>query len=295
MSNGGRGGAVASLLINRLRDRVGSKIRSTSGEMAEAEGRVRSADGRKFEQRAPHRQNEIDIFAGRWASDLSEIATGTVSGAVSHFASDRRPHEAMQVLGTHAPAAQLRVLELGPLEGGHSYQFEKMGVGEIIAVEANVEAYLKCLIVKNIANLRNTQFLFGDVVEFLKEDTRRYDFIFCCGVLYHMHDPLQLIELMSARTDRVYVWTHYHTPESRPGLQQVPVVHHGETYVYHRAVYADRTAGTFWGGNRPTASFLARDDIMRAFGQHGFSDVVVHGEELSHPGGPCIGASFRRS
>lgn len=281
---------MASLLINRLRDRA----RSAAQAIVETDDRVRSIDGRKFEQRAPHRQNDIDIFAGHWASDLSEIAPGTVAGAVSHFAADLRPRDAMRALGAHAPADQLRVLELGPLEGGHTYQLEKMGIGEIIAVEANVEAYLKCLIVKNIANLRNAQFLFGDLVEFLKEDNGRYDFIFCCGVLYHMHDPLQLIELMAARTDRIYVWTHYHTAESRPGLQQVAVAHHGESYVYHRAVYTDRAGGRFWGGNRATTSFLARNDIMRAFRQHGFSDVVLHGEELSHPGGPCISASFRR-
>lgn len=286
---------MASVLINRLRDRVGGKIRGSAGESVGIEGRVRSIDGRKFEQRAPRRQNEIDIFAGRWASDLSEIAPGTVSGAVPHFAADMRPREAMQALAPDVPAAQLRILELGPLEGGHTYQFEKMGVGEIVAVEANVEAYLKCLIVQNIANLRNARFLFGDIVALLKEDTRRYDFIFCCGVLYHMSDPLQLIKLMSTHTDRVYLWTHYHTPESRPGLQPLRVTHDGETYVYHRAIYTERTAGRFWGGNAPTASFLSRDDIVRAFRQHGLSDVVLHGEELSHPGGPCFSASFRRS
>lgn len=254
---------------------------------------MRTVAAGKFEHRAPRPQNEIDIFAGHWASDLSEVAPGTVSGRVSHFAADRRPHEAMQALGGDVPPARLRVLELGPLEGGHTYQFEKMGVGEIVAVEANVEAYLKCLIVKNIANLR-TRFLFGDLVEYLTEDTGRYDFIFCCGVLYHMHDPLALIELMAAHTDRVYVWTHYHTVESRPGLQQIAVDHHGETYLYHRTAYTHRNAETFWGGNKPTASFLSRDDIVRAFRQHGFSELRLHGEELSHPGGPCISASFRR-
>lgn len=188
----------------------------------------------------------------------------------------------------------LRVLELGPLEGGHTYQFEKMGIDKIIAVESNVEAFLKCLIVKNLLGLKKSQFLFGDLIEFLKTDDRRYDFIFCCGILYHMQDPLQLIELMAARADRIFVWTHYYTSESRPGLPKATVSHGGETYIYHRLVYQNRQANTFWGGNKPTASFMTRVDIMRAFKQHGFVNFELHEEDLNHPGGPCFSMSLWR-
>jgi len=287
---------MTALLIDWLRERFWNR-----GRLPDSEVRAGStSDGDqfepplKFEQRPPRPQNEIDIFAGRWASDLSDIALGTVSGKVRHFSDDRRPVEAMKALGAHAPTGDLRILELGPLEAGHTYQFEKMGVGEIVAIEANVEAYLKCLIVKNIANLRNARFLFGDIVEYLKEDKSRYDFIFCCGVLYHMQDPLQLIELMAARTDRIYLWTHYFTEEARPGLRTVDVKRGGEAYVYHQLAYENMDAGTFWGGNKPVASFLSRDDIVRAFRQHGFTRFQLHEEDLRHPAGPCLSISFWR-
>jgi spermidine synthase len=134
-------------------------------------------------------ENEIDIFAGHWASDLSDIVPGVVSGSTKHFSVDQRSILAMKTLAGGRSERKLRVLELGPLEGGHTYQFEKMGVAEIIAVESNAEAFLKCLIVKNLFGLQKARFLLGDFVEFLKQNTNRYDLIFCCGVLYHMQDP----------------------------------------------------------------------------------------------------------
>ena len=287
---------MTAVLIDWLRERLWNRARRPVWQVKPrpAVDTAQIALPLKFEQRPPCAQNEIDIFAGHWASDLSDIAPGTASGKVRHFSEDRRPVEAMKALGAKKPAGELRILELGPLEAGHTYQFEKMGVGEIVAIEANIEAYLKCLIVKNIANLRNVRFLLGDIVEYLKHDQSRYDFIFCCGVLYHMKDPLELIQLMAARTDQIYLWTHYFTEESRPGLPTVTVTHRDESYIYHQLAYENMDAGTFWGGNKPVASFLSRDDVLRAFRQHGFTQFQLHHEDLQHPAGPCLSVSLWR-
>jgi hypothetical protein len=281
--------------IHKLGERIRKVFLTPESVLNQAFGERRKIVGsHKFEQRSPHPQNEIDIFAGRWASDLSDVVPGSSSGSVKHFTSDQRPVYAIRALVGNPPNRGLRVLELGPLEAGHTYQFEKMGVNEIVAVESNVEAFLKCLIVKNLTGLKNARFLLGDFVEYLKNDTSRYDLIFCCGVLYHMQDPLRLIELMVARTDRIFVWTHYYTEESRPGLPAVPVRHGDENYIYHRLTYGNRDVGTFWGGNKSTASFLSREDILRAFRQHGFTNFELHDEDFQHPGGPCFSISLWR-
>lgn len=49
-------------------------------------------------------------------------------------------------------------LELVPLEGGHSYMLQKMGVKKIIAIEANSRAFLKCLCIKEIFDLNKVEF-----------------------------------------------------------------------------------------------------------------------------------------
>lgn len=249
----------------------------------------------KFERRMPAPQNAVDIFANRWASDLSDLIPGIKSGQVRHFTSDPRPIFAFNRLTPEIAKRGARILELGPLEGGHTCQFERLGAAEIIAIESNVEAYLKCLIAKELIGLQRAQFLLGDVVEYLRNDTARYDLIFCCGILYHMVDPVELVRLMGEHTDLISVWTHYYTTESNRDLTAETVMRDGERYTYHRVNYAgSMECGTFWGGNQPTASLLSRDDFFRVFHRQGFIHSEIHNEEIDHPNGPCINVTFWR-
>jgi len=102
------------------------------------------------------------------------------------------------------------VLDLGCFEGGHTYQFEKKGA-ICTGIEANTASFLKCLINKNTLHM-SSNFLLGDCMEFLQEASiqqKKYDLIWCCGILYHMKNPLKMIELMSTITDTFYIWTLY--------------------------------------------------------------------------------------
>ncbi len=257
-------------------------------------------DFHKFEQRAPSPQTAVDIFKGRWASDLAPVLPGVVSGAVPLFAdSDTRPRIAADRFGCDGSLAGLRVLELGPLEAAHTWRLERLGAASVVAVEANAEAYLKCLIVKELLGL-HARFEFGDVLEYL--DARladgavgRFDLVFCSGVLYHMADPLRLIELMARSADRCFVWTHFYRDglpdrrarsESRGGFEATYWVHdYGET----------SAEGGFWGGNKPQAAWLGRDDILAAFRHFGLDDIQIAFESPDTPGGPSFAFTALRS
>jgi hypothetical protein len=245
----------------------------------------------KFTQRAPSPQNAVDIFRGRWASDISEILPGIHSGPTGHFAGDPRPGFLLKNFGTEqGTLAGMRILELGPLEGAHTFQLEGFGADEVVAIEANAEAYLKCLIVKEILELKKIRFLYGDFMEYLREDDTKWNIIFCCGVLYHMIDPIALIELISQRTDRVFVWTHYCASESQSTY--TAVTKRGEQFKYYSHVYAGRDSGTFWGGVQDKSFWMSRDDILRAFKMYGFVNVDVHHEEPNHQNGPSFSISL---
>jgi hypothetical protein len=250
--------------------------------------------GEKFEHRAPAPQNAIDIFSNRWASDLSDVVPGVSSGRTRHFGADPRPVFAFNHVRPDVVAHGARILELGPLEAGHTYQFERLGAAEIITVEANVEAYLKCLIVKELIGLKRARFLLGDIVQYLLQDTSRYDLIFCCGVLYHMVDPIELVRLMAAHTDLISVWSHYQITEGQSDRMAETVERDGETYTYYPRVYGGRAGGTFWGGNTPTACLLSRGDLFRAFHHYGLRHHEIHAEDVNHIGGPCITVTFWR-
>ena len=97
-----------------------------------------------------------------------------------------------------------RVLELGPLEGGHSFMLQKAGALMVTAIEANVRALLKCLITKEITRLTACEFLCGDFIEYLRRTDTSYDAVLASGVLYHMTEPLELLHRLSTRSPAIY-------------------------------------------------------------------------------------------
>jgi hypothetical protein len=244
---------------------------------------------RKFELRPPSYQNAIDIFEGKWASDFAELCPGLRAGQTPLFTVDTRPRDAARLLGVNGRLDGMRILELGPLEGAHSYQLEKLGATSILAIEANAEAFLKCLITKEITGLCAAKFIYGDICQYLANTDEDFDLVFCCGILYHMSDPLALIGSIAKITKKCFVWTHYYDREHYPGPPREERFDPRYPGVRMYAVeYSDMDSGQFWGGNRPTSVWLDRDTIICAFHRAGFHKIDVIDETPDHPNGACF-------
>src|SRR5579864_2505070 len=92
---------------------------------------------------APTPQATIDIIDG-WVSVLpTELGVNTAGYA--NLFDDVRATWAIDRLGGVRDAS---VLELGPLEGGHTYMLDRAGAKSVVAIEGNKRSYLKCLITK---------------------------------------------------------------------------------------------------------------------------------------------------
>ena len=254
------------------------------------------ADFNKFEHRAPDAQNLIDIFSGKWASDFSRVHPGLKAGTAEMFVTDSRVPLAAQFLGSNGRLDGMDVLELGPLEAGHTYALAQLGAS-VTAVEANCEAYLKCLLVKELLGIDRARFLLGDFSLFLRATDQAFDIIFASGVLYHMTEPLKLIELIAQRTKRCFVWSHYFDPAHYPGALRTPrgVEFAGRQFTHHELPYPDMDSGKFWGGNKPVASWLSREDMLGAFKAAGFDQIEVVQEHLTHPHGACMSFVAKRN
>lgn len=248
---------------------------------------------------APCPQNAVDLFGGEWASQFPPPFTNLHAGHIPLF-QDSRLIWALDQLGG---CKGQHVLELGPLEGGHSYILEQQGAERVTAVEANSHAFLKCLIAKEILGLKRVHFLIGDFVRYLKETTETFDLIVAAGVLYHMKEPLELIELLATQASRLYIWTHYYdhaiitgNPQLKPKFPaHVNTEVKGFPYVLHRQEYQSslNTQG-FCGGMEQHSFWLDRADILAALSRCGFRDIAIAHEQPDHPHGPCFSLAAKK-
>lgn len=244
----------------------------------------------------PSPQSAVDIFAGQWASILPppfEELTGGYAGLFD----DARIRWGADRLG---PFGGMTAVELGPLEGGHSYMLAQMGVASLTAVEGNRSAFLRCLIAKEILGMERVSFLCGDFDLFLDDRAAtaapRYDLCLAVGVLYHQRDPVALLERVARTSERVLLWTHYHDDSiaGRPEVAEKFVGSEEATtagfpHVRHLYRYGEgRARAGFCGGMWPEASWLSRADILAALEHLGLAVVDVGFDTHDHPNGPCF-------
>jgi Methyltransferase domain len=245
---------------------------------------------------APSAQNAVDIFKGEWASQFPAALTVPVQAGGIPLFEDGRIIDAIQQFGG---IEGMRVLELGPLEGAHSYMMELYGAASVTAVESNTRAYLKCLIAKEILNLKRVQFLCGDFVEYLKATGEHFDLILANGVLYHMRNPVELLSLLAQHTNRLNMWTHYYDDRIKSDIHlrhkftsSAPAEVDGFSHTLFRQEYqVSLDHPGFCGGSEDYSNWLSRADMLNCLSSFGFKDIRIGFEEPNHPHGPCFAIS----
>lgn len=242
---------------------------------------------------APSLQNTLDIFKGEWSSRLPSALGEVEAGGVPLFEDDRIYWAAQQLGGF----AGKNVLELGPLEGGHTYILEKLGAASITSVEANSRAYLKCLLVKEILGMERSHFIYGDCVEFLQNNQQKFDVCIASGILYHMRDPARLIALLAKTCNQLLIWTHYFDPEiilNTPHLQQrfsesEKSNYEGFQHHLYRQEYQTALGWSgFCGGSAHYSRWMSRKDILACCEYFGLQNIQIGFDHPDHPNGPCF-------
>ena len=286
----------ASKLLNALKKQVHGLYGRTMASTGNAIGTKAQGLGilDAYVLDVPSDQNVLDIFKGEWSSKLPKNCGLVTQPGTAGLFEDPRVAWAEEVLGKFTDC---NILELGPLEGGHSYMFQTRGAKRVIAVEANIRAFLKCLCVKEIFKLDRVDYRLGDFMPFLRKDDSKYDVVFASGVLYHMEEPVELLKLISKVSDKTFLWTQYYDENiisKRPDLaHKFTAVRSFEydrvSYEYSTQSYKDSLnwAG-FCGGPKPVSRWLTRDSIIRALRQFGFVDIQVGFDAPDHPNGPAF-------
>lgn len=244
-----------------------------------------------YTDQPPSLQNALDIFKDEWSSAVP----GSTSSGKAPLFSDPRVTYWLQQAREFYRARELKytptALELGPLEGAHTFMLEKDG-WDVTSIESNSRAYLKTLIVYNHFKLRASA-LFGDFVPYLSsQDAPFFDFILASGVLYHMKNPLRVLDLIASKTNAIGVWTHFVTDDfmaKSPGrwIEEELLVEGGFCRAYKQFYGSGLSSNAFCGGGQDYAFWLRKDDLIGRLSHNGFS-VDVNSVDLAHPNGPCI-------
>lgn len=248
-----------------------------------------------YATQAPSAQQTLDLFRGKWASRLP-AALGDCEAGKAPLFEDPRVDWAIENLGSLGiDMGASTVLEVGPLEGGHTYKLVRRGARSVTAVEAHPEAYLKCLVLKELLGMERVNFLYGDAVSFLRSIGHTYDVGFASGFLYHMANPVEFLELICRRTRAVFLWSVYWDPlfvrehPGRPaGTAGVETsAHAGFRHTLHRHDYGENLDfGQFWGGPESHSNWMEKDEILGALAHFGFSRQIVELE--ANPNGSAL-------
>jgi len=102
-----------------------------------------------------------------------------------------------------------KILDLGILEGGQTFELaEKPGVS-VIGIEGREENLGRASFIRELLGLDNARLVLADLEKEDLDYLAPFDAVFCCGTLYHLPRPWELIARLSRVTSNLFIWTRY--------------------------------------------------------------------------------------
>jgi hypothetical protein len=132
-----------------------------------------------------------------------------------------------------------------------------------------------------------------------------YDLIVASGVLYHMRDPVRLLELIASRTKAIYLWTHYFSAEVMPkgdprrgafsGVVQTVDFRGLQVKLHERSYHGAWKSNAYCGGIVDRHYWMERGDIEDVLRRLGFTDIRTTHDHHDQANGPSISIFARRT
>ena len=175
--------------------------------------------------------------------------------------------------------------------------FEQAGARDVLGIESNPRAFLRCLVAKELLRLQRVSYGCGDFMEYLRSSPRRFDLINASGVLYHQRNPAELLALICRSADAVILWTHYFEAAAVSRLRRsrarfpgsVEMEYDGFRYraYRHEYMHSVRMRG-FCGAGASSSVWMDRPAILEALRVYGLSNIRIGSEDTSHANGPSF-------
>ncbi|HEY2783744.1 MAG TPA: class I SAM-dependent methyltransferase [Fimbriiglobus sp.] len=176
------------------------------------------------------------------------------------------------------PAAR-RVLELGSLEGAHTFALAAMpGVDAVVGIEGRLANLKRARFVQRQLGVRNVSFVRANLESFDPASLGPFDAVFCSGLLYHLPRPWTLLQTIAGTAPGLLLATHV-TPDAK--ANEVRNGYSGSVYreFGHRDPLSGLSPESFW----PTLGAL-----KAMLADAGFRSVVVCDHDENNPHGPLV-------
>jgi SAM-dependent methyltransferase len=117
--------------------------------------------------------------------------------------------------------SQLRLADVGCLEGGFAVEFARMGF-RVLGIEVRELNIAACNYVKSKTDLPHLEFVQDNALNIARHGV--FDAVFCCGLLYHLDRPKQYLETLSAVTRKLLILhTHFSIIDPRDTKRRLPM------------------------------------------------------------------------
>jgi Methyltransferase domain len=218
--------------------------------------------------------NLAEQFAalGPWIYQF-QIGERTYGGGISAVGDER-----VERFFRYAPRPE-SILELGSLEGAHSFILAKQpGVKRVVALEGREKNLRKARFVQELLEIRNVEFFQANLEQADLRTFGKFDAVFCCGLLYHLPEPWELLKQLPAVAPTLFIWTQYARENEARDLDNGL---RGKTHI---------EGGTDepLSGMSPTAIWLTLDSLRDALAASGYGSVEVIYDDPTHANGPAV-------
>ena len=209
---------------------------------------------------------------GPWVYQF-EIAGETYGGGISAAGDER-----VERFFRYAPNPET-ILELGALEGAHSFIFAKRpGVKRVVALEGRETNLRKARLVQALLDIPNVEFAEANLEVAELDRFGTFDAIFCCGLLYHLPEPWRLLNQLPAIAPVLFIWTQYATEEEAGDLGNG----------LRGKIHVEGGADEPLSGMSPTAKWLTLPSLRDLLAVSGYKRVDVIHDDPAHPNGPAV-------
>ena len=170
------------------------------------------------------------------------------------------------------------ILELGSLEGGHTFMLSRQpGVERILAIEARAANIEKAKFIGSLLGVSNVDFRQANLEQLQLASLGYFDAIFCCGLLYHLPEPWKLISQLPVVAPSLFVWTVY------ANENEVTIEIDG----LRGREYVEGGLDEPLSGLSPKSIWLTLPSLLEALKSGGYHNIDVL-ETSQNPNGPAV-------